>query len=63
MRTTIEKVQPLIQFGSYSAYGYKAPDKWAIICHTSSGREEFGRYQTKADAVKDAREFALTLSK
>ena len=38
------------------------PAKWSIIFHTSHGREEFGKYVTKAQARADAKEYGLVIS-
>jgi len=47
MRATIEPIKiPLYRDN---------PDKWAIIFHTTHGREEFGSYRTKAAAKTDAK--------
>ncbi len=38
------------------------PEKWSIIFHTSSGREEFGIYRTKKAAREDAKRYDIKIS-
>lgn len=58
MKATIEAATYLPSFETTQGDGAK----WAIIFHTSSGREEFGRYTTKAAARADAVRYDIRLS-
>lgn len=60
-RATIQPITiPL--FARRLGQGHVGPDKWAIIFHTSAGREEFGTYPTKAAARTDAKKYDITLT-